>query len=334
MPASSPIRHHARALLLLVGLAATALAQTPLQPARPPQAPTSTEPPNLAEARHLLDHKQFPAAEAQLRAILRIAPSSADASYLLAYTLLCEFRATDSLAAYTTAAALRPPTAADLTAVASDYILLKAYSHAERWLRLALTQTPADPRLWYLLGRTAYSQDNAEQAAEAFRHTLTLSPRDLRAEYNLGLAEEKLGHPDQARSAYTTAIAWQAAQLLKDPQPYLDLGLLELHENHPDQALPALEQATRLSPENPLAFETLGLTLDALHRPDDAIRALTTAATLAPTAERPHFFLGRIQRRLGHIAEAEDQFRITQQLLGTHSDTVTPNIDPQPANNP
>ena len=304
----------------------------------------------LVQARQLIDQNQLHAAEARLRDLLAANPpnpatipaTTPDAHYLLAFVLFREHRLTDSLAESTTAARFRSPTAAELLVVASDYILLKAYPQAEHWLRYALSLTPADPHLWYLLGRTQYSQDHAADAAQSFQQCLRLaSPNPalpnlpsatdtVRAEYNLGLAEENLQHPDLARAAYTRAIADQASQPLKDPQPFLDLAILDLAQQHPAEALPLLEQATRLSPHNALAFEKLGLALDTLNRSTDAIRAFETAITLAPNAERPHFFLGRTLRRLGRTADANAQFHLAQELLGTHSDTATPNLDQQP----
>ena len=317
-------------LVATVALPATLGAAQSLPAA--PAARVTSEAATLAETRDLLAHNQLPAAEAQLRTAIAAAPNDPDFHYLLALVLLRLNRPTDSLAESTTAARFRSPTATELLVVASDYILLKAYPQAEHWLRYALTLTPADAHLWYLLGRAQYSQDHAADAATSFLQCLRLaSPgaaatikEAVRAEYNLGLAEEQLQHPNEARAAYNRAIAAQADQPIKDPQPYLDLGILDLAQQRPADALPLLEQATRLAPHNALAFEKLGLTLDALHRPADATAALEAAITLAPNAERPHFFLGRIERRRGHNDAAAIQFHLAQELLGTHSDTATP----------
>ena len=333
--AMRPLTRHRHLFLLhstfviIVGASTAAAQISAVAPAAQPHA--------VDEARSLIDRNQLAVAELRLRAAIAATPSDADAHYLLAVVLLRTQRATDALAESTTAARLRAPDAAELLVVASDYVLLKAYSDAEHWLRYALTLTPADPHLWYLLGRAQYSQDHAADAAQSFGRALALTSsaaapaRDaVRAEYNLGLAEEQLQHADRARAAYNRAIALEANQPVKDPQPFLDLAILELSQQHADQALPLLEEATRLSPRNALVFEKLGLALDALNRPTEAIAAFETASTLAPLAERPHFFLGRVERRLGRNDAAAAQFHLAQELLGTHSDTATPNIDQQP----
>lgn len=281
----------------------------------------------LAVARQSIRQEEWARAEGQLRMALQANHKAAEVQYLLGYVLLREHRALDSLAAYTVAAASREPTSEDLNAVASDYILLKAYTDAEHWLLMAVRQSPESRQSWYLLGRTQYSLDHAADAAASFQRCLALSPEDARAEYNLGLADEKLQMPDQARAAYQQAIRWQTQRGIQDAQPYLDLGMLFLSGGRAQDALPLLREATRISPENPLIFQELGLSLDALGRFAEAVESLHKAIELAPDAERPHFFLGRIYRRSGQKEKSDEQFAIVQRLLGTHSDTATPNVD-------
>jgi len=281
----------------------------------------------LAVARQFIRQGEWARAEGQLRNALQANNKTAEVRYLLGYVLLRENRALDSLAAYTVAAASREPTSEDLNAIASDYVLLKAYTDAEHWLLMAVRQSPENRQSWYLLGRTQYNLDHAADAAASFQRCLALSPGDPRAEYNLGLADEKLQKPDEARAAYQQAIRWQTEQGIQDAQPYLDLGMLSLSQGRAQDALPLLTEATRLSPGNPLIFQELGLSLDALGRSAEAVESLRKATELAPDAERPHFFLGRIYRRNGQKEKSDEQFAIVQRLLGTHSDTATPNVD-------
>ena len=65
-------------------------------------------------------------------------PKAAEPRYLLAYALEREDKPADSLNEYTKAAALRPPTAAELRSVALDYVLLKDLTDAERWMSRSL----------------------------------------------------------------------------------------------------------------------------------------------------------------------------------------------------
>lgn len=285
---------------------------------------------HLTAARQQIQQTHLPQAEHTLRETLALAPTSAEARYLLGYVLFREQRAKESLAEYTAAAQLRQPTAEELTVVASDYVLLKDFADADKWLRYATSLAPNDPQLWYLLGRTQFNEDHAADATHSFARCLELHPEDLRAEYNLGLAYEKLDRPADAISAYQTAIRWQTGRAQQDPQPYLDLGTLLSRQAKFADALTPLELAVRFGPSNPLASQQLGLAMEALGRYDEAIAALKHAADLAPNAEQPHFFLGRVYRRLGRAKQASAEFAIVSHLLGTHSDTATPNFEQQP----
>ncbi len=319
-PARQAAPHRTHLCALLVALA-------PLLHA---QAPTDSAETHLAAARQQLGQTHLPQAEQSLRDALALAPTDADAHYLLAYVLFRETRAKESLAEYTAAAQLRPPNAEDFTVIASDYVLLKDFPDADKWLQHAANLAPTDPQVRYLLGRTQYNEDHAAEAAHSFEHALVLRPQDVRAEYNLGLTYEKLQRPADAIAAYQTAIRWQAGQPQQDPQPYLDLGMLLFRQEKFAEALQPLELAVRFGPANPLAHQQLGLAFEALGRFDDAIGALKQAAALAPTAEQPHFFLGRVYRHLGRDREATAEYAIVSHLLGTHSDTATPNPDRQP----
>ena len=292
------------------------------------QAPPSATPEQLEhEANILIERKQWLPAEQTLRTLLGQRPAAATPHFLLGFVLFHQARFTDSLAAYTAGARLRSPTQEDLLIVASDYIQLKDYTDAERWLIYVTTHQPANPLAWYLLGRTQYLLDHASAAASSFEHSLTLTPKDVRAEYNLGLAYERMQRPEEAIAAYRTAISWASEASQPDPQPYLDLGSLLLELNRPGEALLPLQQSARLAPRNPMAQQQLGAALEKNGQDQAAIAAYRRAIELAPEAEHPHFFLGRLLRRLGQKTEAEQQFAIVARLLAGASGKETPNIE-------
>ena len=200
--------------------------------------------------------------------------------------------------------------------VASDYVLLKDLADAERWLLYATAHFPENAKAWYLLGRTQYNLDHAAAAAASFRRQLELQPREVRAEYNLGLALEKLDKPAEAEAAYRTAMGWQGGLAVRDAQPYLDLGMLLLAQRRVEEALAPLQEAVLVGPRNALARQELGVALEALGRDAEAVTALKEATALAPSAEQPHFLLGRVYRRMGRAAEAKAEFAEVQRITG------------------
>ena len=327
---STSARPPTRTAAAFVGVLATASLATS-SPALDAQDANPALPQTLSTIRAQIEHGDLPAAEAALRRNLAAQPaSSADPHLLLGYVLFRQRRPAESLAEYTVAARLREPSPADLTVVASDYVLLNDYTDAERWLLRATSQAPTDAHLWYLLGRTRYNEDHPAAAVEAFTQCLKLHPDDARAEYNLGLAYEHLDQPEKAVAAYRTAIAWQQSSGIRDPQPYLDLGKLLLAQRHPEQALDPLEKAAQAGPDNALAQQELGVAYEALGRYAEAVSPLRRAASLAPTAEQPHFILGRVLRHLGRTEEAKSEFAAVSRLAGSRSSTETPNSDQKP----
>src|SRR5205823_62954 len=127
-----------------------ALWASPFSTAQETETSTSG-PAELAYAKSLLDHGQFTEAENHLRLFLRTYPTSADGHLLLGYALFREIQgravqqgradlkfeeqnAKASLAEYTEGAKYRSPGAFDLKIVALDYVLLRDYVDADKWL--------------------------------------------------------------------------------------------------------------------------------------------------------------------------------------------------------
>lgn len=276
----------------------------------------------------LIDDGELPDAEQRLRTYLSTHAASADGHFLLGYVLYREQKPRDSLAEYTQGARYRKPDADDLVAVAMDYILLGDYADADKWLTQAVRWKPKDALYWYYLGRTKYSENRFQEAVGAFKQNLSLAPRDVRAEYNLGLSYEGLGDTNDALSAFRAAIGWQANTLGKqDAQPYLDLGMLLMQQGHAEEAVPYLQKAVALNDQNPRAHEELGRVYERLHNLLGAQVELQKAITLAPKVSALHFELGRIYQMEGLHARAQSEFERCAALNGAHSSDAaeTPN---------
>ena len=306
--------------LLVVGTISSAFGQ------QLPEAPSSDA---LKNARHLLNTGQLAEAEKILRAYLDDHLQSADAHFLLGYTLFREQRPKDSLAEYTEGARFQTPQTLDLKIVAADYVVLADYADADKWLTFVTKQDPRDAEAWYLLGRAKYNENRFQEAIQSFQQTLALRPKDVKTEDNLGLSYQGLNRLDDARTAYETAISWQKDSPAKDAQPYLNLGILLIDQDQPSQALPYLQQAAALAPHNPRVLEQLGRAYEALNMRDKAQQELEQAVALAPDASGLHFKLGQIYRRQGMQQQAKEQFDICAKLNSTHSSIETPNPIPQ-----
>jgi Flp pilus assembly protein TadD len=304
----SVCRLSACALLLLSARAATG--QSPAEP--------------LQAAQSLLAAGRFPEAEAALRRYLNDNPSSGEAHYLLGDVLFREKRALESLAEFTAGSKFKPPEAGELRTIASDYVLLGDFADADKWFSQVTAQRPNDPEAWYLLGRTKYNENRFAEAVASFEHVLALRPKDVQAEDNLGLSQQGLGHMDQAKTAFQTAIDWQAGSPT-DAQPYLNLGILLTDQGDPAAAIQQLAKAAALAPQNAKIHEELGRALQAKGDMEAAQAQLEMAVRLAPNAAALHFKLGQICRHRGLNERARQEFAICAKLNGAHSSTEVPN---------
>lgn len=322
-----------------------------LKPQSGSKASTGSTDVLLGKAQSFLDKGQLAEAEATLREDLKTNPRFANPHFLLGYVLFREIQAQaqrddpqpsavympldkslvemreknarESLAEYTAGAHYQRPSAFDLKIVSLDYILLGDSIDADKWLSLSLKMNPGDSDGWYELGRTKYSENRFTEAITAFKQCLSLDPKNVKAEENLGLSYAGLGDDPHAITAYQAAIAWQADAVRKDPEPYLDLGSLFLEKNRTKDAVDVLIQATQIAPSISQGHESLGKAYLQINNLPKAQIELEQAVKLSPDVARLHYILGQIYRKEGFTAKAKAEFDRCAVLQGTRGPDPT-----------
>jgi tetratricopeptide (TPR) repeat protein len=279
----------------------------------------------LAQARSAVQAGSFSSAENLTRKYVSQQDASSDGHYLLAYILSHQGKAKESLAEYTRAAQLRPPSANDFKVIAVDYVLLGDFLDADQWFTKALEMNPSDADGWYYLGRTKYNENRFSQAIDAFHTCLKLDAHNVKAEDNLGLSYEGLNQVEEATQAFRTAIAWQAGAGERDAQPYLNMGMLLLEQEHPEASLPYLEKGVDIAPQSPKAHEQLGRAYLKLKRWKEGDGELEKAVQLAPDSSSLHYELAVSYRDQGLKDQAKKEFDRCTELNATHSSVETPN---------
>ena len=262
----------------------------------------------LYKAKCLIHLEDFPGAEKSLRDYLIVHAASSDAEYLLGFVLHRQNRPAESLAAYTQAAALTPPTGDDLKIVGLDYVLLDDYPDAIKWLEKSTEFDASNKDAWYYLGRACYTKGRLGEARKAFQRLLDLAPHDARAENNLGLILETEGQPAAAMEAYRLAIAWQEQSLYQSAQPYVNLGNLLMEQGRTGEALTPLQKAVELAPDNAYCHVKLGAYYRKTGQLEDAERELVRAAQLAPADAAIHYQLGRLYKEIHAMDRAQAEF--------------------------
>ncbi|HYM79117.1 MAG TPA: tetratricopeptide repeat protein [Candidatus Dormibacteraeota bacterium] len=262
----------------------------------------------LYKAKCLIHLEDFPGAEKSLRDYLIAHTASSDAEYLLGFVLHRQNRPAESLATYTQAAALTPPTGDDLKIVGLDYVLLDDYPDAIKWLEKATEFDARNTDAWYYLGRACYANGRLGEARKAFERLLDLAPHDVRAENNLGLILETEGQPAAAIEAYRRAIKWQEQNLYQSAQPYVNLGNLLMEQGRAQEALTPLQRAIELAPDDAYCHVKLGVYYRKAGQLEGAQRELVRAAQLAPSNAAIHYQLGRLFKEIHATDRAQAEF--------------------------
>lgn len=273
----------------------------------------------LQRARELLNKGQLKEAEQSVREYLEGHSNSADGHFLLGYIFFKEQKAGASLAEYTEGAKYHDPDASDLKIVALDYVLLGAYTDADRWLTRSVEANPQDSESWYYLGRTKYNENRFQEGNHAFEQCLRLDPKNVKAQANLGLALEGLGRTGDALAAYRKAIAMQDQGAPKNAEPFINLGNLLLQQNQIDDAIENLVKAREISPQDSRVYESLGKAYLRLNKFAEAKAELQQAVALAPNSPAAHYMLGQVYRKTGATERAKAEFDRAVELNKTKS---------------
>lgn len=277
----------------------------------------------LYEAKCFVHLEDFPRAETALRSYLGVHRDSADATYLLGFVLHRENRPAESLAVYAQAAALVRPTGDDLKIVGLDYVLLNDYPDAIKWLERAVEFDSRNKDAWYYLGRAYYTRARLVEAKKAFLAVLEIDPKDSRAENNLGLVLESDAQPAAAIEAYNKAIEWGAQKQHPSEQPYVNLGNLLVDLDRTEEAIPPLEKAVALAPNNGFCRLKLGTAYLHAGKLESARTELEKATSLDPENPAAHYQLGRLYKAIHALDRAQEEFRRTAELQSRASGPQT-----------
>jgi tetratricopeptide (TPR) repeat protein len=281
--------------------------------------PDKTTAAPLYRGKSLINLGQFEEAAAALQNYRGTHPQSVDAAYLLAYVRFRQNQPKESLQLFTSAAKLQNPTADDLKVVALDYVLLRDYDDAARYLEESLARDPGNVEARYHLGRVRYQQNRLDLAIAAFQEVLRRDPGNVKARDNLGLSFEAKNEFDAAIMAYRKAIQLDENLTVHDDQAYLNLGALLAKSGRTEDAIPLLLRAVTIAPNAGKAHYELAKARFTLSRFDDARQEAEAAVSLDPGESANHYLLGRIYQRCGNSELAKEQFRITEQLIHSHS---------------
>ena len=152
-------------------------------------------------------------------------------------------------------------------AAAEAYESQGSYTEAVGEYRRVLTLDPNRPRIHYRLGRTILAQSRQNNAAELkaealkeFQLELRLDPSDASAAYELGEASRSAGQLEDAGRYFEQALKFYPDFV----EAHVGLAAVLMSQSEPKLALPHLQKAVTINPEDEVAWYRLSRAQKAL----------------------------------------------------------------------
>ncbi len=192
---------------------------------------------------------------------------------------------------------------------------LAAFKHANAERIAAQFAIAERPEAQLNLGNVYREAGRIDDAESAFLQALEFEPRAAAARVNLADLYAQTGRIGEAERSLREGIA------LADGDAVLHhaLGLMLVRDNRHDAALPELELAARMQPQQSRFVYVYAIALNSLRRGEQAIAILEDASQRFPADFDIHFALATMLRDHGRVEEAR---QIARRLV-----EIYPHID-------
>lgn len=207
---------------------------------------------------------------------------------------------------------------------AADALTLLGVIQAVRGDRLAALESvkqavklsPRNFDAQFALGRAYYGLGRIPDAIQAFRQAVDLRTDHAQARFFLATSLERAGDSESALASYRELIKLAPQKV----EGHLGAGVL-LTKSSGAKLRDGIEELKLAIALNPDLYETraaLGKALIRDGRPDQAVEHLRVAARLEPNNPEPRYQLALAYKKLGKIAEANDEFAAVQKINADH----------------
>src|SRR6266850_4648266 len=286
----------ANALFLILAIACVQ-AQTHSTPPRkePIRVPLDDQPTELSRAEEAIQKNDFSAAESLLEKALQREPKNYQAWFDLGFVYNRLRRNEDSIHAYRQSVAAKP----DVFESNLNLGLMLARSNspeAERFLRAAAKLKPTDhveegqSRAWLSLGHLL-ENTKPDDALDAYQKAAALTPKDPEPHLSAGLLRER-------RKDFPGAEAEYKQVLVLDPrsnEAVIGLTNIYMKSGRVAEAEPLLRQLATDRPDDAGLHLQLGRVLAAQGKKDEAIPEIQTALKLSPNDSEAQRDLAELQ---------------------------------------
>ena len=158
---------------------------------------------------------------------------------------------------------------------------------------------------WKALGAAYKQMGRAADALVPMQRAAALSPRDVKAHFNLGVTLQDLGRLGDAEASYRRALEINPDYV----EARVNLGNTLKDFGRPDEAETSYRQAIQARPDWAEAHHNLGIALQDRGRSAEAEISFRRALEIKPDYTEAHSDLGIVFMSLGRLDEAEASFR-------------------------
>ncbi len=238
-----------------------------------------------------------------LEALVKGAPGSSEAHRMLATAAGLAGDSRKSVEHFEAALKIRPDDERSWLALASTHADTGSLADAVRTLEKGVSAIPEAGELRWRLATLLVRLERVGDALVHFTEAERLTPVSGQAAVHQAAATSATLQQD-VLSAVAAADRRVRANL-NDAGAHRDLASLYLKQGRQDEAFAELAIAAWLDPDDPLTFVTLGHSLMAERRDEDAVAALERAVSLQPDLRDARYALAQALTRVSRRADAE-----------------------------
>ena len=253
-----------------------------------------------------------------VRALLSQEPMHARARQLLGKLYFSMNRFDAAALELQEAKRLAPDDSETAVTLAFAYLRQQQLEKAQKLFAELLQWHGESPQIHIMFGAAYRETEYANQAVAEFKRAVALNPNYPRLHYYMALAYLS----QEGSHAIPQALAELTDEIRRHPGEYSAhylAGLIYVQERKLEEALPYLEKAAILEPENPDAALYLGQSLYLLDRTDQAVPLLQKSVALTKDPSRnqyqvakAHYLLGQFLNRQGKGEEAKEQLALAE----------------------
>ena len=287
--------------------------------------------------------QQYAKAEHYLTSLLVSSPDSFEANELAGLIFVAEGQYGKADRYLARAVRLRPGVAEARTALATNLLRLQKNSEAEKQFRSVVELEPHSYDANHNLGEFYIQTGNLVSGISFLKRAQEVNPSAYSNGYDLALAYERSGKPDEARLLLQQLIAShdsaelhsllgeveersgnyvasagqyeQAARMEPNEENILNWGTEFLLHQTFEPAVQIFKAGLARFPQSARLLDGLGIALYGLDRFDEAARSFFRASDLDPSDALPVTFAGTAYDNLSSPIAAEARFRLQNFLI-------------------